>query len=348
MILSVTLNAAIDVTYRVERLDPGTTMRVADVHERAGGKGVNVARVLAALGVPVCATGLAGGHRGEAIRSELAGLGIREDFETIAAESRQTLVATDGRGHPTEFDEAGPTVAAAEWDRFQRRYSRLAADARVVVLAGSLPPGVPAEAYAQLTAAARRAGAAVIVDADGPVLRLACGAGPDIVTPNHRELERAVGADGNGGLVTEGTAAGNAGPQGGGADGDGTGAAGGGSGARVAAALDAGERLRGLGAGAVVASLGNEGVVAITAGGCWRVTHRRVDGNPVGAGDALTAGLAAGYLASSGWPEMLASATGLAMASVRRPWAGDVDAAEAAELGASVQVRELSGRVREP
>ena len=355
MILTVTLNAAIDVTYRVERFHPGTTMRVADVHERAGGKGVNVARVLAALGAPVCATGLAGGHRGDAIRSELAGLGIRADFETITGESRQTLVATDGRGHPTEFDEPGPAVAAAEWDRFQRRFSRLAADARVVVLAGSLPPGVPAEAYAQLTTAARHAGAAVIVDAGGPVLRLACGAGPDIVTPNDRELGRAAGGAAGDSAAGDGAAnsAAGDGAAGDGAGGDGAGgaalrgvdgdggAAGDGSGARVAAALDAGQRLRGLGAGAVVASLGTEGAVAVTSGGCWRVTHQRVDGNPIGAGDALTAGLAAGCLSSSGWPEMLASAAGLAMASVTRPWAGDVDAAEAAELGASVRVRGL-------
>lgn len=326
-------------------------MRVAHVHERAGGKGINVARVLTAIGAPACATGLAGGHRGEAIRAELAGLGIREDFEAIRGQSRQTVVVTDGRRHATELDEPGPAVAPAEWDRFQRRFASLVPDARVVVLAGSLAPGVPADAYAQLTAAARRAGAAVIVDAGGPVLRLACGAGPDIVTPNHHELERAVGekavgektagAGGNGSSLTDGTAEGTPGGApgaggGGRAPGNGPGWAG-----RAGAVLDAGERLRGLGAGAVVASLGSEGVVAITAEGCWRVTHQQVDGNPVGAGDALTAGLAAGYLASHSWPEMLSSAAALAMASVTRPWAGEVDAAEAAQLGASVRVRQL-------
>lgn len=323
MILTVTLNAAVDVTYRVGRFVPGSVMRVAQVHERAGGKGINVARVLAAIGVPACATGLAGGRRGEAIRAELARLGIREEFEPIAGESRQTVVVTDGRRHPTEFDEAGPAAGHAEWDRFQRRFARLARDAAVVVLAGSLPPGIPADAYAHLAAAARRAGAAVVVDAGGPALRLACGAGPDIITPNHRELEEAVGAGGGGsGLCSQ----------------EGRGAR---DPAQVTAALSAAERLRGAGAGAVVASLGSTGVVAVTAGGRWRVSHRRMSGNPVGAGDALAAGLAAGLLEGRSWPEMLASATGLAMASVTRPWAGDVDAAEAAELAASVRIRRI-------
>jgi tagatose 6-phosphate kinase len=313
VILTVTLNAAIDVTYQVDQFVPGSAMRVAHVHERAGGKGVNVARVLAAIGAPVCATGLAGGRRGEAVRAGLARAGIREDFQVIAGESRQTVVVTDGRRHPTEFDEPGPVIEPAEWDGFQQRFARLAREAEVVVLAGSLPPGLPGDAYASLAAAARRTGAAVIVDAGGSALRLACGAVPDIVTPNHRELDGAVGAPG-------------------------------GAGPRIEAVLAAGRALRGLGAGAVVASLGSDGVVAVTADGCWRVSHQRMAGNPVGAGDALAAGLAAGCLASSGWPEMLASATGLAMASVRRPWAGDVDSATAAQLGSSVRVRQLRAK----
>jgi tagatose 6-phosphate kinase len=333
VILTVTLNAAIDVTYRVERFVPGSAMRVEHVHQRAGGKGVNVARVLAATGAPACATGLAGGRRGEAIRAELARLGIREEFEAVAGESRQTVVVTDGLQHPTEMNEPGPAIQPGEWDRFQRRFARLVAEARVAVLAGSMPPGLPADAYGQLCAAARRAGTPVLVDAGGPALRLACGAGPDIVTPNHRELHRAVdgtvdAADGQ----PCGAASGGAG---------GGGTAGDGSRSRVAAALGAGERLRRIGAGAVVASLGSDGIAAVTPDGCWRVSHRHVDGNPVGAGDALAAGLAAALSAGRGWPDMLASATGLAMASVRQPWAGEVDAAEAAELSTSVRVSRL-------
>lgn len=325
MILTVTLNAAIDVTYQVGCFVPGSAMPVQHVHQRAGGKGVNVARVLAATGVPVCATGLAGGRRGEAIRAELAGLGVREEFEAVAGESRQTVVVTDGRQHPTELDEPGPAIGPDEWDRFQRRFTRLLAGARVVVLAGSLPPGLEPDAYARLCAAARRAGAAVIVDAGGPALRLACGARPDIVKPNHRELERAGG--------------GAAGGAAGGATGD---AAGDGCQNRVAAVFGAGARLRGLGAGSVVVSLGSEGSAAVTGDGYWRVSHPHITGNPVGAGDALAAGLAAGLLAGRSWPDTLASATGLAMASVRQPWAGAVDAADAVEFARSAVVRRVS------
>jgi tagatose 6-phosphate kinase len=156
VILTVTLNPALDVTYRVDLLVSRSAMRVTEVHQRAGGKGLNVARVVAACGAAVCATGLAGGARGArgaSIRSSLARAGVRDEFAAIAGETRQTVTIVSGdQSPPTELREPDPSVTAAEWERFRARYAVLTA-----------------------VAAARRV--PVIVDAGGSALRLACAAG---------------------------------------------------------------------------------------------------------------------------------------------------------------------------
>ena len=185
MILTVTANAALDVTYRVPWLRPGEVHRVGRVHARAGGKGVNVARVLAALGTDVLATGLAGGLVGDEILADLED-GVPEAFLRVAGESRRTVtVVSAGDGQATVLNEPGPEVTAREWDRFTQAYLELAAAATVVVLSGSLPPGVAADAYAELI---RQTRAPVLLDAHGDALRHGIQAGPALVKPNLDEL----------------------------------------------------------------------------------------------------------------------------------------------------------------
>lgn len=178
MILTVTLNAALDVTYRVEALRPGGTHRVQDVHARPGGKGVNVADVLTQLGEPVVATGFAGPQ----LHALLPG------FVPIAAESRRTVTVVAG-AEATLFSEPGPVIGAGEWAALLAQFDRLAAQASVVVLSGRLP-GVADNAYAQLIA---RSPAPVILDADGECLRLGIAAGPALIKPNQDELAGLLG-----------------------------------------------------------------------------------------------------------------------------------------------------------
>jgi len=186
-ILTVTLNAALDLTYQVPRLNPGQMHRVAAPQVRAGGKGVNVARVLHALGEAVCVTGFAGGAPGDALRAALRADGIAEDLVPIAAATRHTVTVVDSElGEATLLNEAGPHVQEAEWEAFVDHYRALAARARVVVLAGSLPRGLPEDAYAVLIRAA--GDALVILDAEGPALLEGAKAGPDLVKPNAAEL----------------------------------------------------------------------------------------------------------------------------------------------------------------
>ncbi|MGH3657504.1 MAG: 1-phosphofructokinase family hexose kinase, partial [Micromonosporaceae bacterium] len=192
MILTVTVNAALDVTYTVDRLAPHTVHRVGTVAERAGGKGLNVARLLHVLGEPVTATGLAGGHTGARITQLLATDGVTEAFGGIAGESRRTVVVHSD-GDATGFWEPGPEVSNDEWSEFTTRFTDLLGHADVVTLSGSLPAGVPADGYATLVAAARQAGLPVVLDADGAPLRHGLTANPTVVKPNADELTALIG-----------------------------------------------------------------------------------------------------------------------------------------------------------
>jgi tagatose 6-phosphate kinase len=178
VILTVTLNAALDVTYVVDALVVHDTNRVREVHERAGGKGVNVAGVLHALGQDVVATGFAS----DAVRRELQAAGIPEEF--VATAGRRTVTVVDG-ADATVLSEPGSVVSSAQWTSLMTRFQALAADADAVVLAGSLPPGVPADAYARLGRASQ---APVLLDTSGSALRAGLAARPAVVKPNRAEL----------------------------------------------------------------------------------------------------------------------------------------------------------------
>ncbi|ONI80031.1 hypothetical protein ALI144C_23845 [Actinosynnema sp. ALI-1.44] len=178
--LTVTLNAALDVTYRVEALRPGHAHRVHDVHTRPGGKGVNVADVLTQLGEPVTATGFAG----PGLAAELPG------FVPVTGQSRRTVTIVAPDTGATLLNEPGPVISPGEWQALLTRFDHLAAHARVVVLSGSLPPGLASDAYAQLIT---RSPAPVILDTDGDPLRHGLAARPALVKPNLDELTRLLG-----------------------------------------------------------------------------------------------------------------------------------------------------------
>ncbi|WP_250007551.1 1-phosphofructokinase family hexose kinase [Actinoplanes sp. M2I2] len=191
MIVTVTLNAALDITYGVTRLDLGDTNRVGQVHEHPGGKGLNVARVLHALGEPVLGCGLLGGRTGDIVRSRLRRTGINVAFTPIGGESRRTVTLAEG-GRTTLLNEPGPQITAAEWRRFRSDFEDLLdrTGASVAVLSGSLPPGVPPDAYRILADACHSGGTRVILDADGEALGHGLAGRPDIVKPNAGELAR--------------------------------------------------------------------------------------------------------------------------------------------------------------
>src|SRR3954469_8516414 len=191
-ILTVTLNLALDLTYAVDAVEWHAANRVARVHERAGGKGVNVARVLSALGHEPVVLGFAGGATGAAARADLAAAGLRHTLVEIHAATRRTVAVVDAAGgDATGFWEPGPRVRAEEWTRLAGAFAELLDGCAAVVLAGSLPAGVPVDAYAALGSQAARRRIPVVLDAAGAARRHGLAARPDVVKPNAQELARA-------------------------------------------------------------------------------------------------------------------------------------------------------------
>jgi tagatose 6-phosphate kinase len=184
MIVTVTLNPALHVGYRAERVGPGQTNEVSRVSYRAGGAGLAVARVLHTFGHEVVAAGLVGGASGEVIRADLAQAGVATQFTWIAAESRRVLEVSDTcEGTVTTFREPAPYITTEELGRLAADYRSLMADADAVVLCGSLPAGLPAETYGSLATYAADAGVPVVLAADGSALRSAVPRRPALVIP---------------------------------------------------------------------------------------------------------------------------------------------------------------------
>lgn len=284
MILTVTLNAALDVTYEVASLRLGESHRTRrNPAVRAGGKGLNVARVLHALGHDTMVTGLVGGETGAAIRADVVASGLREGLLDMAGPSRRTVtIVSTQDGTATAVNEPGPPVSISDWADFVGGYHALAARAGMVVLSGSLPPGLPNDAYAQLI---RATPTPTILDTSGDALLAGLAARPDVIKPNADELLAATGETDP---------------------------------------VRAARTLHSRGPGAVVASLGRDGLVAVTDTGVWRARlPEPVHGNPTGAGDACVAALAAGR--DLPWPERLADAVAVGAAAVARPLAGEID-----------------------
>jgi tagatose 6-phosphate kinase len=303
VILTVTLNAALDITYRVAALTPHATHRVGDVVERPGGKGINVARVLTALGHESVVTGFAGGATGAVLRGMLAPLAPHDALVEIAGTTRRTIAVTDGAsGDTTQLNEPGPTVLPEEWSAFLSSYDSLLREADAVALCGSLPPGIHVGAYAELVRRARAAEVPVLLDTSGEPLRRGIAARPDLVKPNADELAQLTGSR-----------------------------------EPLRATRDARRR----GAHTVVASLGPDGLLAATPDGTWQaVPPEPVKGNPTGAGDSAVAGLLSGLVEGLPWPERLSRAVALSTATVLAPAAGEFDAAAYEQLLPRVTVVE--------
>jgi tagatose 6-phosphate kinase len=312
LILIVALNPALDITHHVPSVDWSGVNRPVAVAARPGGKGLNVARTLRAIGAPVQVVGLAGGVTGEAVVSALSGLAIPAAFTPVRAETRRTFAVVDGdRGQTALFNEPGPAVEAGEYGEFSVTYKNALADSAAVVLSGSLPPALPPETYAQLSDMATAAGVPVLLDAHGEALRLGAAAGPAIVKPNLAELEDLAGHP----LPT---------PH---------------------AVAQAAAGLRATGPAAVVVSLGADGLLACTGDGDWlAIPPADVAGNPTGAGDAVAAGLVHGLVTGQPWADRLRHAVALGTASAASPVAGEFRQADYAALLPQVTVSRAGAR----
>ena len=311
MILVVALNPALDVTHQVAGVDWAGVNRPAVIRAQAGGKGLNVARTLRAIGAEVQVIGLAGGVTGKQVTSALQERGIPAVFTRIKGETRRTFAVVDTvRGDAALFNEPGPPVAPDEYAAFRGEYEKALAGCTAVVLSGSLPPGLPPDTYAELGAMAAAAGVPAVLDAHGEALLRGSAARPAIVKPNLAELETLTGRR----LSTA-------------------------SGVDKDAVAVAARELRAAGPQAVVVTLGADGLWAVTADGSWQaVPSAEVRGNPTGAGDAVAAGLVHGLVLGRPWEERLRHAVALGTAAAAAPVAGEFSPADYAEALAGVRV----------
>jgi 1-phosphofructokinase/tagatose 6-phosphate kinase len=309
MIVTVTLNAALDRTLTVPNFQSGTRNRASDAMALPGGKGVNVARALKRLGEPVIATGLAGGRTGTSIIEGLTAEGILNDFVRIRGESRTSTAVVDPNGRQTEIIEYGPHVDDDELEMLLEKINYLARGADVFVLSGSLPPGVPDDVYARIV---RELKGRVLtaLDVQGTALRMALGADPDLVSPNSREAEEIVGYE-----FTE--------------DAD---------------LAEAAETLGVMGASKVIVHQSDGCVARLREPGSKTATTLRAHLSErdaistVGSGDALLAGYLAGVARDEGLEGRLALAVACGAANTLTPGAGVFDMGDVEALRRQVQV----------
>jgi 1-phosphofructokinase family hexose kinase len=307
MIYTVTLNPALDRELTVPALLFDDVLRATETRVDCGGKGFNVARMLAALGAESVALGFAGGHTGAMLRDRLAALGIATDFVWIAGETRTnvSIVTADYDRH-IKVNEPGPTIIADEQAALRARVRERAHSGDWWVLAGSLPPGVAPTFYADLIHDIQAAGARVILDTSGAALRHGYAARPFLLKPNAAEASELTGLP-----ITS-----------------------------AEQALAAAATMPGI--AQIVISLGAAGALLVEAGRGWLATPPAIQQhNPIGAGDSLVAGLVWGLSKALAPATMLqwGVACGAAAASHAGTAFGSYD--EVARLAELVTVREV-------
>lgn len=297
-ILCITTNPAIDITYTIEALRPGASHRVPTGLARAGGKGVNVARVLHQQLEDTTVIAPIGGPVQVLFVHDLDRAGIRHRLLEVAAPTRRTTAIVTPGG-TTNLNETGEAVDQQGWEQLLEIVRAEARGARAIVSSGSLPPETPAHLCASVVGIAAAAGTPVIVDVGGEQLCSAVAAGATAVKPNRHELFDTMG----------------------GAD-----------------ALDAARRLAALGTGTVFASLDVEGMLAVLPDGrAWHARiHQVLEGNPTGAGDAAVAALAQAISEGATLEEQLARATAWSAAAVLSAQAGTI--ADPRELARRIRI----------
>jgi 1-phosphofructokinase/tagatose 6-phosphate kinase len=312
MIVTVTLNAAIDRTLTVPNFQRGQRHRASAGITQAGGKGINVARALKTLGLPVVATGFVGGTTGSRIVEQLTADAILNDFVHIEGESRTSTAVVDPTGGTyTEINEWGPAVTPEELQMLHEKLRYLTQDAEYVVFAGSLPRDVEDDFYAEVTRELAKRGIPSVLDTEGEPLRLGVEAEPFLVTPNQAEAESLVGQE----FHDE---------------------------EDFRIALDG---IAEMGAKNVLITT-DEGALGLFRED--REVHRfranapRVDPlSTVGAGDVLVAGFLAARHAHRSHEDALRAAVAAATASTLELGAGHFDARQAGRLQAGVEIGEL-------
>ncbi len=310
-ILCVTPNVAVDRTLRVRDFRAGGVFRARAVRAGIGGKGINVARALVALGQePVCA-GLLAGHSGRFAAEHAADEALDGYWTWIDGETRTSVIIVGEGGESTVINEPGPRLEAADWSRFVADVARLARDVSAVAISGSLPQGCPADAHAALIeTCARKGRRPVWIDTSGPALEEAIAASPYGIKINGDEASALLGW-------------------------------------RVQSlhdAMRAAREIRRRGPGRVAVTMGGGGAVIATSRGDWRARPPRIAAvNAVGSGDCFLAGLIAGFAEGVTAAEALRLATACGAANALRGETGTLAAMDLTRLMVGAELALVTG-----
>jgi 1-phosphofructokinase family hexose kinase len=256
LIVTLTINPAIDRIFTVDRLAFEDRSYITSVGEQAGGRGINASRVIHSFGGNTRAVLISGGDSGKRLEAHLAACGFPTTTVPIQNEIRTNLTITDRHGLTVNLNEVGPELAASEVARVEKAVEEALKKASWLLMCGSLPPGVPSSFYGKMIAMARRKKVKTLLHADRDALREGIEQQPTVATPNQQEAERLLGRT----LLTRGHH------------------------------LEAAAQIRAMGAESVVLSLGSRGAIGAFADGLLEALPPRVDAvSPIGAGDALSA-----------------------------------------------------------
>ncbi len=195
MIITVTMNPAIDKTVEIHRLVPGGLNRIQKVEYDAGGKGINVSKTIHELGGTSIATGFLGGNAGKTIENVLNERNIKNDFIWVEGETRTNTKVFEENGEVTELNEPGPVIGEEQLKALMDKLEAYADENALFILAGSIPSGVDKQIYADIIRLVHAKGAKVLLDADGDLFRNSLDAVPDMIKPNRVELEEYAGID---------------------------------------------------------------------------------------------------------------------------------------------------------
>lgn len=312
MILTVTLNPALDRTMTVPNFQVGFRHRATDTVILPGGKGINVARAAKSLGRPVVATGFVGGREGDQIVADLNGEGILADFVHIEGESRTyTAVVDSATGVVTEINEHGPAIKADEFEKLYDKLDYLGKAADIVVLAGSLPRDLDDDCYAKLIERLRRHDVKIVFYTYGDPLKVGIKAEPDFIFPKLIDAERVIGYEFN----------------------------------DLSDEIRAAERMCSMGAGSTVITSRYKCVAHLAVGEerhTYVATAPPVQVvSPMGWGDALVGGYCVRMLEGDSPAECLRFGLGCGAANLTRYGAGVFSPDEAVELAGRVDIREV-------
>lgn len=310
MILTITLNPSVDIAYQLNQFRLDSVNRVEKVQKTAGGKGLNVTRVLKQIGEDVLATGFIGGELGNDVKNQLYQNHIKSSFVEISGETRN-CIAILHEGQQTEILEQGPTIQEHEALNFIEHLRNLLSKVEVVVISGSLPKGLESDYYVKIVELCKKFGVAVVLDCSGEALKkvLESKEKPMVIKPNTEELSQLIGSD-----VTD-------------------------ENQELQSVLSS-QMFQGI--EWIVVSLGAKGAFAKHKDKFYRVRIPKIDVvNPVGSGDSTVAGIAASLAHALPDVELLKNATILGMLNAQEEQTGYVNLEHSEELYSKIEVEEV-------